>query len=389
MEERDACGLVAIARKDGRSDTRVLVDVIDGLRALAHRSGCVDGEGDGAGVLTDIPRILWAERLEAEGRDPRHARSDRFAVAHLFVPHTADDDEEAAVRRILARHKVTILIERAGATTSEALGPRARTQEPRFWQLALLAPGRGGVGSRALYEAGVEIERLTSATIVSFSRHSVVYKLRGGPEMLMPYFDDLHDPRFATSMAFGHDRYSTNTSTTFDRVQPFPAFAHNGEVDTIGRLREEGRSLRIPLSRDGSDSQDVDAILRGLVLRERLTPIEAIELLFPPIVNEIRRMDPRMQELYVQARAAVGPFAQGPAAFLARVGHTCVFGVDALGLRPLWHVETDETHVFASERGFIPLERYICDPYPLGPGSRVALRRDQGGWRFIDELALR
>jgi len=124
MEERDACGLVAIARKDGRSDTRVLVDVIDGLRALAHRSGCVDGEGDGAGVLTDIPRILWAERLEAEGRDPRHARSDRFAVAHLFVPHTADDDEEAAVRRILARHKVTILIERAGATTSEALGPR-------------------------------------------------------------------------------------------------------------------------------------------------------------------------------------------------------------------------------------------------------------------------
>src|SRR5204863_7768727 len=125
----------------------------------------------------------------------------------------------------------------------------------------------------------------------------------------------------------------------------------------------------LPLSRDGSDSQDVAAILRGLVLRERLTPIEAIELLFPPIVNEIRRMPPRMQDLYVQARAAFGPFAQGPAAFLARVGDTCIFGVDALGLRPLWHLETDRSHIFASERGFVPLERYVCDPYPLGPGE--------------------
>ena len=389
MEERDACGLVAIARKDGRPDARVLADVIAGLRALAHRSGCVDGEGDGAGVLTDIPRSLWAERLDAVGHDARHARTGRFAIAHLFIPGGADEAEEAAVRRILARHRITVLIERSGATSSDALGPRAREQEPRFWQLALLAPGRGAVGSRALYDAGVEIERLTSATVVSLSRHSVVYKLRGGPEQLIPYFDDLHDERFVTSMAFGHDRYSTNTSTSFERVQPFPAFAHNGEIDTIGRLREEGLSLRIPLSRDGSDSQDVDAILRGLVLRERLTPIEAIEMLFPPIVNEIRRMPPRMQDLYVQARAAFGPFAQGPAAFLARVGDTCVFGVDALGLRPLWHVETDETHVFASERGFIPLERYVRDPYPLGPGARVALRRDQSGWRFIDEAALR
>ena len=39
-----------------------------------------------------------------------------------------------------------------------------------------------------------------------------------------------------------------------------------------------------------------------------------------------------------------------------------VFGVDALGLRPLWHVETDEEHVFASERGVIPPGRYARDP---------------------------
>src|SRR5207247_11211038 len=99
------------------------------------------------------------------------------------------------------------------------------------------------------------------------------------------------------------------------------------------------------------------------------------------MVNEMSRMGSELQVAYVEARAAFGPLAQGPAAILARVGDSCVFGVDALGLRPLWHVETDEEHVFASERGFVPLERYVTDPVPLGPGERVALPRDQGGVR--------
>ncbi|HYK98995.1 MAG TPA: hypothetical protein VEU77_11460, partial [Candidatus Acidoferrales bacterium] len=131
MEEHDACGLVAIARKDGRADDAVLREVIDGMRALAHRSGTVDGEGDGAGVLTDIPRALWARRLGDAGRDAAHVRSARFAVAHLFVPGTSDASEEAAVRRILAHHGITVLLERAGATSSAVRGARGRVEEPR------------------------------------------------------------------------------------------------------------------------------------------------------------------------------------------------------------------------------------------------------------------
>src|SRR5205807_641053 len=125
-----------------------------------------------------------------------------------------------------------------------------------------------------------------------------------------------------------------------------------------------------------------------LVIRHGLTAVEAIELLFPPIVNEMKRMSAELQDAYVQGRAVIGPIAQGPAGILVRVGDTCVFGVDALGLRPLWHVETEEEHVFASERGFVPLERYITDPVPLGPGERVALRRDLGG-RSLDQPAVR
>src|SRR5438309_4670701 len=383
--EHDACALVAVARKDARPTREVLDAVLHGMACLAHRSGLVDGEGDGAGVLTDIPRELWANALTGAGAERTLAWSDRFAVGHFFL---SEGDDRAAIAGALERSGIAVLAIREGTTDESALGPRGRLEEPRFLQLGLLLSRAGRTGSRALYEAGVAIEQATATTVVSLSRHTAVYKLRGAGHQLTAYFADLADPLFATSVAFGHNRHATNTSTSFTRVQPFAAFAHNGEINTISRLREESRALGLPLSRDGSDSQDVDAVLRALVLRHGLDPIEATELLFPPIVNEIKRMDGELQDAYVQARAALGPLAQGPAAILARLGNTCVFGVDALGLRPLWHVETEDEHVFASERGFVPLERYVADPYPLGPGEHVALRCDRG-WRLLDQPAVR
>ena len=389
MDERDACALVAIARKDGHATREVVAETIRGLECLAHRSGSIDGEGDGSGILTDIPRELWADALAAARLDPSPVFDRRFAVAHLFVPPRDDELIEAEVRRILARHRIRILLERHGTTRRAALGPRAQAGEPRFWQLALQVLGPAGRAGRRLYRVGVEVERATTATIVSLSRSTAVYKLRGHPQQLAAYFTDLADPRFRTSMAFGHNRYATNTTTSFERVQPFAAFAHNGEINTITRLRDEAASLGIALSRDGSDSQDVDATIRGLVFGRGLEPVEAVELLFPPIVNEVRRMAPHAQDAFTRARAAFGPFAQGPAAFLARLGDVCLVGVDAMGLRPLWHVETDEAHVFTSERGFIPLERYSTDPRPLAPGEHAGLERTAGGWRYLDEQALR
>src|SRR5256712_3863854 len=383
--EHDACALVAVARKDARPTRAVLELVLHGMASLAHRSGVVDGEGDGAGVLTDIPRELWAHELDQAGHDETAVQLERFAVGHFFYE---DPAEVATILAILGARGIETLLVRAETTDEAALGPRGRSEAPRFLQLALLAPRGAALGSRALYEAGVENERVTSTTVVSLSRHTAVYKLRGAGHQLTSYFTDLADPRFATSSAFGHNRYATNTSTSFTRVQPFPVFAHNGEINTIRRLREEARALGLPLSRDGSDSQDVDAVIRALVIRHGLTAVESIELLFPPIVNEMKRMTAELQDAYVQGRAAIGPLAQGPAGILVRVGDTCVFGVDALGLRPLWHVETEDEHVFASERGFVPLERYVSDPVPLAPRERVALRRDRG-WRFADQHAVR
>ena len=53
--------------------------------------------------------------------------------------------------------------------------------------------------------------------------------------------------------------------------------------------------------------------LEGLLHRYHLSLFEAVELVFPPIVNEIKRYPEPMADMYMYFRQAWGPFAQGPA----------------------------------------------------------------------------
>src|SRR5207247_10994560 len=132
--EHDACALVAITRKDARPTREVLELVLHGMASLAHRSGVVDGEGDGAGVLTDIPRALWAHELERTGRDETAVQLERFAVGHFF--HDDADDVKDIVA-ILAGRGIETLLARTETTDEAALGPRGRNEAPRSLQLAL------------------------------------------------------------------------------------------------------------------------------------------------------------------------------------------------------------------------------------------------------------
>ena len=64
-------------------------------------------------------------------------------------------------------------------------------------------------------------------------------------------------------------------------------------------------------------------------------------MVVPPIVDEIRALPEELHRFYMYLRQAMGPFAQGPVALIARHADECVFSADALGLRPLWQVETE------------------------------------------------
>jgi glutamate synthase (NADPH) large chain len=148
--------------------------------------------------------------------------------------------------------------------------------------------------------------------------------------------------------------------------------------------------LGVPLTRDGSDSQDLSRTVDALVHRHGLSLPEALELVLPPIVAEIKGMPEELRGFYMYLRQAFGPFAQGPVALVSRHGDECVFSVDALGLRPLWLLETADAFVFSSEPGVVPLGEAVSEPKALAPGEKimVTIDRKAGESGLLDHRAL-
>lgn len=373
LKEHDACALAAFATRDGKPSHDVIERALLGLDMMVHRAGSVDGEGDGSGLQVDIPRPLWASRLAEAGLDAGLADDARFVIAHVFFEGTDEADAELPRLIDIARlHGFEVLLSREGDIDRTALGPRAAENPPVFWQLALLAGDAAGA-SRECYRAMVAVEQELTCHVASFSANDCVYKVLGQPMVLPAFYPELADPSFGASRAIAHNRYSTNTYPTFSRVQPFAILGHNGEINTIAQLREQCRQLGLPITRDGSDSQDLNRLLEGLIFEKRLSLLEAVEFAFPPILGEVHRLPTELQDLYVHYREAWGPYAQGPVALATRANDEMVFSVDALGLRPLWWVETADLYVASSEPGIIPVHELTADPRPLAPGEKVAL----------------
>jgi len=380
-DEHDACALIANVRKKGWASHGNVKRTIEALMKMSHRSGIVEGEGDGCGVLVDLPRRIWARKLVAAGLFEAVATHPRFFVAHVLVGREREDPEALRTRLegIFKAAGADILWSGDGKVQSYTLGPAAQGEEPRFWQVAgFMNEGAPHEVNGRLFAAALRVERELGIHVASCSADSAVYKIRGSAETLPRYFPELRHPDFISAITIGHNRYSTNTASAFERVQPFSVIGHNGEINTIAKLREEAAGIGAQLVEGGSDSQDLNRTMETLVHHFGLSLTETVELVFPPIVNEIKQLPASLQDLYLFFRQLWGPFAQGPAAIVSRVGDECVFGVDAMGLRPLWFGETEKEYFFSSEKGVIPIEIMTADPVPLAPGERIAVQVERG-----------
>ncbi len=377
VEDKDACAIYASVRKDATPSHEPIERAIPALGKMLHRAGNVDGEGDGCGLLLDIPRKIWAEEVRSGGHDPSLTLDDAFAVAHVFVERSQDLEKvQHDARELLGQGGFRILAERIGVVDSPALGPTAREEEPHFWQVAGLVadvPRR----DRVLFDLLIELEQELDVHVPSLSAKTCVYKVMGAPKVLGEYYPDLRDERFEAIGCFGHNRYSTNTWPSFKRVQPFSVLGHNGEINTIEQLRQEARMLGVPIRPGSSDSQDLNRTIDTLVSRGGLSLAEAMEMVVPPIVEEIRGLPEDLHSFYMYLHQAMGPFAQGPVALIARQADECVFSADALGLRPLWQVETGEDFVFSSEPGVVAVSEMVAEPKPLAPGEKAMVAIDR------------
>jgi glutamate synthase (NADPH) large chain len=373
--EHDACGIVAALEKTKQPTRKNIFDCIDALVTMNHRAGFINGEGDGVGIHLDIPTMLWKEKLQNAGIDPTHVDKEGFAVGHVFISQKVDwiSTKKVLINK-LENYDLKIIFETNQVTDSSSLGPIAIQENPVFWQFACLSQKKDKDLTNILFQALIDLEKNNDVHVASLSQNHVVYKVMGAGDILPRYYQDLANPLVASTMTLGHNRYSTNTLSSFFRVQPFSVLGHNGEINTIAKLRDEAKMIGVPLVQNGSDSQDLSRTMETLICREGYSLFEAMDLLFPPIINEIKAYSTEQQDLYTYLREGWGHFAQGPAGIISRFGDEAVFSVDALGLRPLWMLETESSYLFSSEPGIIPSSEFVNNPKPLAPGEKVGFK---------------
>jgi glutamate synthase (NADPH) large chain len=373
--EHDACGIVAALEKTKQPTRKNIFDCIDALVTMNHRAGFINGEGDGVGIHLDIPAKLWKEKLQNAGVDPTNVDKEGFAVGHVFISQKVEwTSIKKELIQKLENYDLKLVFETNQVTDSTKLGPIAIQENPVFWQFACLSTKRSKDLTNILFQALIDLEKNEDVHVASLSQNHVVYKVMGAGDILPHYYQDLANPLVASTMTLGHNRYSTNTLSSFFRVQPFSVLGHNGEINTIAKLRDEAKMLGVPLVQNGSDSQDLSRTMETLICREGYSLFEAMDLLFPPIINEIKAYSKDLQDLYTYLREGWGHFAQGPAGIISRFGDEAVFSVDALGLRPLWMLETDSSYLFSSEPGIIPSSEFVNNPKPLAPGEKVGFK---------------
>ena len=375
--EHDACAIIALIRKDGVATHGNVQRVLKALDNMGHRTGEIDQEGDGVGIQTDIPKVIWSKKLSAKELDSRLVYNPQFTILHLMIKRGNQEKIAAiieSVEKLLQTSGYEVIYSNEMTVSHDALGPRGKALEPLCWNIALVPQGRRTIAEAKSHELQLQIEKLYSeVSVVSFSQNSAIYKIRGDVRTLQNYFPELKHPDFKSAISLGHGRYSTNTESTHERAQMFSTLGHNGEINTIMRLRNEAKRLGIQLVENGSDSQDLDRMIENLMFKEDFTLMEAMEIIFPPIWSEIQKMDDKAKKLYTHFRQNIGMIAQGPAAIIARQGDEIVFSVDALGLRPLWFGETDKEYFASSEKGVVPIENMESDPIPIAPGEKKGL----------------
>ncbi|MFJ8529189.1 glutamate synthase-related protein [Bacillus sp. NPDC094106] len=382
--EHDACGIVSVMEKQ-KIPTKENIDLcIQSLVKMNHRAGFINGEGDGIGIHIDLPTALWKEKLKKNGYNPAIVDHPHFIVGHFFLSKKENVNHlKNSIRTKLENENFTIVFEDEEIINSDALGPLGKQEEPLFWQIALIAESETKNIDQTLFSLTIAIEENEAIHVASLSHNHVVYKVLGAGDTLVAYYDDLQHPLIASTMTLGHNRYSTNTLSNFFRVQPFSILGHNGEINTIAKLRDQAKMIDVPLTNGGSDSQDLNRTLETLLVHYNYSLFEAMDILFPPIINEIKLYEPHLQDLYTYIREAWGHFAQGPAGIISRYKDEAVFSVDSLGLRPVWKVETETSYIFSSEPGVVSPTEYVAEPKPLAPGEKIGLK-----WNEQDNLVL-
>ncbi|HLW46721.1 MAG TPA: glutamate synthase large subunit [bacterium] len=410
--EHDACGTGFVATTAGRSHA-VLELALEAVARLTHRGAVsADGKtGDGAGVLTQIPhRVLVPDLYRFGVRVPRHAD---LGVAMVFLPHDvrAQARARSIIEDVATREGLAFFGWRPVPVALSALGAHAALTRPEIQQALLGRPDRLGAEEfeqalylvRRLIERRLDDERVDGGYVASCSHRTVVYKGMFVAPQLAHFYPDLRDPRYETSLALFHQRYSTNTFPSWPLAQPFRFLAHNGEINTLSgnvtwmRARERQARSRVWRERmaellpviqsGGSDSAMLDNVLE-LLVRSGRGVLHAMMMLVPEAWEDHAEMPSDVRAFYDFHAGLTEPW-DGPAALAFSDGRYAAAALDRNGLRPARYVVTDDGLVIvASEAGIVDVDpARIVEKGRLGPGRMLAV--DTAGGRILTDAVIK
>src|SRR6266536_3156638 len=403
--EHDACGVGFVADLSGRGGHEVVARALRVLCNLEHRGakGGDPGTGDGAGILTQIPDEFFRATCDFELPEAgAYAAGMAFfsAERHLVTP---------ALARLAAAQGLTIVGWREVPFDITACGDGARAVLPDVLQL--FVAGAGG-------QRGMELERMAfclrkraeheaGVYFASLSARTIVYKGMLSAPQLGPFYPDLSDPAYKSTLALVHSRFSTNTFPSWPLAHPYRYVAHNGEINTVRgnrnwmRAREamlaselipdsaDGRGIErlFPiLDEDASDSASFDECLELLHMGGRSLP-HAVLMMIPEPWENHEEMTPERRAFYRYHAALMEPW-DGPALIAFTDGSVIGAVLDRNGLRPgRYWVTSDGLVVLASEVGVLDIdsdpETTVIRKGRLQPG-RVFLA-DTAAGRIVED----
>jgi glutamate synthase (NADPH) large chain len=416
--EHDACGVGFVAHFKGQKSHSIVEQGLLILKNLDHRGavGADPLQGDGAGILIQIPDQFYREEMAKQGVTLPPA--GEYGVGMVFLPQEAASRHaclEEIERSVNAEGQVLLGWRDVPVSSDMPMSPTVKATEPVIRQVFV---GRGpdifvtDALERKLYiirrRAANAIKSLNlkhgqEFYVPSFSARTINYKGLLLATQVGVYYLDLQDKRTVSALAMVHQRFSTNTFPTWDLAHPFRYIAHNGEINTVRgnvnwfKAREQAISSPIlgedlkkvwPLHYPGqSDSAAFDNALELLVMGG-YSMAQAVMLMIPEAWEKHTQMDENRRAFYEYHAAMMEPW-DGPAAVAFTDGRQIGATLDRNGLRPARYLVTDDDLVvMASESGVLPIpEKKIVKKWRLQPGKMFLIDLEQG--RIIDDLELK
>jgi glutamate synthase (NADPH/NADH) large chain len=416
--EHDACGVGFVAHIKGKKSHAIVTQGLQILENLDHR-GAVGADplmGDGAGILIQVPDLLYREEMAKQGITlPPFGE---YGVGMIFLPKESASRlacEQELERTVRLEGQVVLGWRDVPIDTKLPMSPTVQKTEPFIRQI-FIGRGRDIMTTDALERKLYVIRKTASHAIqdlhlkhgkeyfvASMSARTIVYKGLLLANQVGAYYLDLQDQRCVSALALVHQRFSTNTFPAWELAHPYRMIAHNGEINTVkgnvNWVNARTGAISSPVLGDDlqklwpliypgqSDTACFDNCLELLVMAGY--PLaQAMMMMIPEAWEQHTLMDENRRAFYEYHAAMMEPW-DGPAAMAFTDGRQIGATLDRNGLRPArYYVTDDDLVIMGSEAGVLPIpENKIVQKWRLQPGKMFMIDMEQG--RIIDDVELK